>query len=856
MELDLSQFLLFLNLKKTTLTMKKILTFLVLLGLIGCKPNKSNLSEGETETKINGIIDKMTLEEKIEMIGGFEEFDIHPLKRLGIPAVRMADGPCGVRNYGPSTAYPAPLNTAASWDTLIASEVGKSIAIEAKDKNVQIMLAPAMNIYRAAMCGRNFEYLGEDPYLAGQIASAYIRGMQNEGVMATAKHYAANNQEFDRHHTSSDMDERTLHEIYLPAFKASVEEGHVACIMTSYNPINVVHASENSYIINDILKGKWGFKGFVMSDWGSTYRGVAAANGGLDLEMPSGSFMSKDTLIPAVKDGRLKETVINDKIRRILRMCYRFNLMDTTFLAQQQKVMGKAAADSVIREEWSKTALEAARGGIVLLKNTSGLLPLDIQKIKNVAVLGPIGQEAITGGGGSSLVAPYKSVSVLQGIKDIAAGKQVNVEFAMGPFDKFTKEFYDQTTFEAEGLKGEYFGNEKLEGAPKTTRLDKKINFDWTNQNVPQGFASTNFSARWTGKFKASSTGDYQVAVSGDDGYRLIFDKKQIINQWNYQAEHTESAVVQLQKDKTYDVTLEYFQGGGQGSIRLGIGMLKQDAWTKAIDLAKKSDVAVICVGFNPSLEGEGSDRAYGLPEKQINFIRDIAAVNKKTIVILNAGGNASIADWIDKAGALLHVWYPGQMGGQAIAEILFGKVNPSGKLPFSIEKRWEDSPVFNSYYDADKDKKVTYSEGIFLGYRHFDTHHVEPLFPFGFGLSYASFDYSNLQVDHKEFTADKDVTVSVDVKNTGAVAGKEVTELYVKDVQSALPRPEKELKAFSKVMLSPGETKTVIMKLNKNAFSYYDPSKHDWVAEPGSFELWVGSSSRDIRLKETIVLK
>ena len=407
--------------------LKPTIFFLSLISLWGCSPRQQGkLSEQQVEAKIDNIIGQMTLDEKIDMIGGYKGFDIKPLARLGLPDVRMADGPCGVRNYGRSTAYPSPVNTAASWDTLMSSRIGDAIAREAKAKNVQIMLAPGMCIYRAPMCGRNFEYLGEDPFLAGQIASAYIKGMQAEGVMATAKHYAANNQEFDRNHVSSDMDERTLHEIYLPAFKACVEQGNVACFMTSYNLVNGTYSSHSDYLVNQILKHDWGFKGIAMSDWGAVHNGVAAAKAGLDLEMPSGEHMCKDTLLPLIKNGSVPEEVINDKIRRMLRMYYRFNLMDTASLHRKYDI-DKAALAGV--------ALDAARGGIVLLKNANNTLPLDLQKVKSIAVLGPNAETAITGGGGSSLVLPYQSVSVLEAIKKMA-GDKVNVSYTISPFHR------------------------------------------------------------------------------------------------------------------------------------------------------------------------------------------------------------------------------------------------------------------------------------------------------------------------------------------------------------------------------------------------------------------------------------
>ncbi len=824
----------------------KVFFFVSLLFVTGCQVSTSNrkMTSKQVEANINGIIGKMTLDQKIDMIGGFKDFNIRAYPDLGLPEVRMSDGPGGVRNYEPSTAYPAAINTAASWDTAVASAVGAGIGEEAASKDVQIMLGPAMNIYRAPMCGRNFEYLGEDPYLAGQMAASFITGMQNQGVMATAKHYDANNQEYDRHKVSSDMDQRTLHEIYLPAFRASVEQGHAACVMTSYNLVNGVHASQNDYLINQVLKKDWGFDGIVMSDWASVYDGVAAAKAGLDLEMPSAVHMCRDTLMPAIKDGKLAESVIDDKVRRIIRMYYRFGLMDST----------SRKAPDFNRDSTAETALNAARGGIVLLKNENSILPLDKKGIKTVAVMGPNADPAVTGGGGSSFVRPYSSVSVLQGIRDLA-GNNVKVTYSRGPFEEtYSPEFFNQNWFGANGLKGEFFSNANLSGKPAFVRKDSLVNFRFDRNGLPSGIPEESFSARWTGNFKPATSGNYTVVLSGDDGIRLYVNGKLVIDRWHYDRGF-ETATIPMQAGKSYPVRLEYYQSGGNAFIRMGISMSKGDPLKQALETAKNSDVAVVCVGFNQRTEGEGQDRPYALPSAQEDFIKKVSEVNKNTIVVVNAGGNVAINDWIGEVKGLLYAWYPGEMGGQAVAEILFGEVNPSGKLPISIEKRWEDAPAYKSYYDENHDGHVEYSEGIFAGYRHYDKENIDPLFPFGFGLSYTSFEYSNIKVDHETFKADDGVTVSFDVKNTGKVKGKEVAELYVSDPVSSLPRPVKELKAFTKVELLPGQTKTVSIKLDKAAFSYYNPSKPGWIAEPGEFDLLVGSSSRDIRLTQKIIM-
>jgi len=820
----------------------RILTaVLILSSIMFAQKNIKNNSA--VEKKIDSIINQMTLLEKAEMIGGYQEFDIRPLKRLGIPLIRMADGPAGVRNYGQSTAYPSTILITASFDPDMMKKVGASVGKEAKAKDVQIMLAPAMNIYRAPMCGRNFEYLGEDPYLAGKIAAAYIQGVQSEGVMATAKHFAANNQEFSRHKVNSEVDERTLNEIYFPAFKASVQEGKVASIMNSYNPVNGVHASENDYLLNQVLKKDWGFNGFVMSDWGSTYNGINAANNGLDLEMPSGKFMSPDVITAAVKEGKIKEEVINDKIRRMLRMYFRFGFMDSTKIHQKYTVDLEAA---------NQTALEAARGGIVLLKNENNTLPFSLQKIKSVAVIGPNGDPTPPGGGGSGYVTPVKAVSYYEAIKQMPG---VTAKFAPGILKSISRAFYKNSFFLGDGAKGEFFKNKELKGEPVFSRNFKSVNLNFARP-ITEGFESQNFSARWTGKIKADINSKFRFAVAGDDGYRLFIDGELAIDKWNDQAETTTIIEKNLIAGKEYDIKLEYYQGTGSAVIRFGYSPITDEPAAEALKLAKQVDAVVLCLGFNNETESEGFDRPFSLPKEQIELLKKVIEANKNTVVVLNAGGNTGIAEWLDNAPALIHSWYPGQSGAIALAEILFGKTNPSGKLPVTFEKKWEDSPVYNSYFDDDNDLKVTYKEGIFMGYRGYDKNNIEPLFPFGYGLSYTAFEYSNIKLSSDKISQSQKLTITVDIKNTGKVEGKEVVQLYIKDKESSLPRPEKELKGFAKVSLKPGETKKVRITIGKDELSFYDSSKHLWVAEPGDFEALVGSSSRDIKLKKTFTLK
>ncbi|MGD0337585.1 MAG: glycoside hydrolase family 3 C-terminal domain-containing protein [Bacteroidota bacterium] len=834
--------------------MKNTISFLIMTMLIAISAASSQQSS--SNNRIEDIISKMTLEEKIDFIGGFEDFNIRAVPRLGVPQTRMADGPVGVRNYGPATAFPATITLVASWDTALASRFGNAIGKEARAKNVHIMLCPAMNIHRAPMCGRNFEYLGEDPFLAGKIAAMYIKGMQQEGVMATAKHFMANNQEYDRNNVSSDMDERTMREIYLPAFHASVTEGHIAAIMTSYNLINGVHASQHDYLLNKILKDEWKFDGIVMSDWGSTYDGVASANAGLDLEMPSGKFMCRDMLIPAIKDGRVPEKTIDDKIRRILRQYERFG-----FLENPDNSKGYLLDSASVR----KTAIDAARGGIVLLKNDGNILPLNTSKIKTIALIGPNADPAVTGGGGSSLIYPRNSVSFYEAMQQVA-GNNLKIKCVSGIYedDLMPDEFFNRTDFytyvdgkKTAGMKGEFYSKRWPEGTPDYQQTFPKINQVF-NDSMP-GISRRRFAAQFSGHLKVDQGGIYHLVVSTQNGFRLMINDQLVLESWGSIRETAHSAMVKLEGGNENTVVLEYVQWDDHGVLRMGYEAPavceQQEALTlqKAVRLAVESDLTILCVGFNHEIEREGIDRSFSLPGEQEKLIHEIMKTGKDFIVVLNAGGNVDMNGWLSNAKALVHAWYPGGEGNIALAEILLGITNPSGKLPVSFEKRWEDNATYKSYYDEDGDKHVKYTEGVFLGYRHFDKDNIEPQFPFGFGLSYTTFEYSNIIVNKDRFSPSEPVEVQLTVKNTGKVDGAEVVQLYVGDPVSSLPRPVKELKAFAKIALKAGESKEVQFTLHADAFQYFNPEKLKWVIEPGDFTILAGSSSRDIRLKKTI---
>ena len=800
-------------------------------------------SSTEVERRVEALLGKMTLEEKITLIGGINDFYTRAIPRLGLPALRMSDGPMGVHDYGETTAYPAGIALAASWDTDLARRVGISMGHDARARGVHFILAPGMNIYRAPMNGRNFEYFGEDPYLASRMAVPLIEGIQSQGVIATAKHFIANNMEYGRMDHSSDVDERTLREIYLPAFEASVKEAKVGALMDAYNLVNGTHMTQNGFLNNTIAKKEWGFDGILMSDWEATHDGVAAANNGLDLEMPSPAFMNAKTLLPAIQRGEVTIATIDDKVRRILRKAIEFGFYD------REQVDVTIPSYS---QEGREIALEEARSGIVLLKNENSLLPLDRKRFKTIAVLGPDAYPAVPGGGGSSQTKPFSSVSYLEGISDYL-GKDVRVLYkAETPA---LDEIVAHTLFQSSvggprGLKGEYFDNEQLLGEPALNRTDERIDFHWGAGSYRDDGPVDHFSVRWSGYFVPDAEDDFKFYVSADDGIRLYLDEALVIDDWKTHGETLDTYAAHLGVGKSHKIRLEYFESTGTATARFGIAAMTQPIGEATKALAARVDAVILCMGFEPNTESEGSDRTFRLPGGQDAFIEQVASVNKNVIVVLTAGGNVDMTRWIEKVPALLHAWYPGQEGGTALAQVLFGEHSPSGKLPASFERRWEDNPTFKSYYPQKGDKHVEYTEGVFVGYRHFDRSPIKPLFPFGYGLSYTHFEYSDLKIAPEPPGAKELVRVSFQIKNAGSREGAEVAELYVGDSHASVPRPAKELKGFAKVSLKPGETKHVTLSLDRRAFSFFDITKHDWRAEPGDFAILVGSSSADIRLQ------
>lgn len=821
------------------------------------------------EKRVDAMISKLTLQQKLELIGGEDNMFIRAEPAAGFPQLKMSDGPMGVRTWGPDTAYAGGIGLAATWDPALAREMGVSIGDDARARGVNFLLGPGVDIYRAPMNGRNFEYFGEDPFLAAHTAVAYIEGVQSQGVIATVKHYALNNEEYDRHNVSSDADERTMREIYLPAFEAAVKVAHVGAVMNSYNLVNGVHATQNKHLNIDILRKEWGFNGILMSDWDATYSAVGAANGGLDLEMPSGKFMNPQNLTPAIKNGQVSEATIDEKVRRIFRTAIRFGFLDrdqTDLNIPDYSQLGR------------KVALQEALEGLTLLKNEGHVLPLDASQIHTIAVFGPDAWPAVPGGGGSSHVDPYEASSIMTGISDYL-GNRAKVLYARGlptlyegdgspsGDDIFLNTEFVEPSGKApnpwwasKAVKVETFDNPNFSGAPAQVTYAPRIATFKSEEWTPS--AQHKKSIRYTAEFMPKTTGSYMVlaGAGGSDAYTVLIDGKKVLEQPHREGQAPQFADVQMTAGQAAKVEVDYLPDASYPRMGLGIRATDKLVSPEVAKLASKADVAVVVVGFDPSTESEGFDRSYTLPWGQDELIQAVAAANRKTIVLLTAGGGVATQKWINDVPVFMHNYYPGEEGGKAIAEVLFGKRSPEGHLPFSFAKSWEQDPTHNSYYAAPvaegQTPQIHYTEGVFLGYRYYTSKHVEPLYPFGFGLSYTTFQFSNLKVSPETASPDGPITVSFDVTNTGQREGADVAQLYVGDPSAKVERPVKELKGYEKVRLEPGKMQHVTLTLHRRALAYWDTNADNWRVDPGKFVVYVGDSSENTPLTQNFEVK
>lgn len=807
----------------------------------------TGLSPAQIEAKANALLAKMTLREKIHLLAGNGSMCTRRVKKLGIPRLNMSDASIGVRVYGPSTAYPASVCLAATWNPALAMREGKSLGSDARARGVNIILGPGMNIMRAPQAGRNFEFLGEDPYLTGKIAVPWIIGLQSMGVAACAKHYTAYEQETHRMTINAAVSRRALQEIYLPPFRAAVLQAHVWSIMAAYNRVNDYYPTASHYLLTDVLRNRWGFKGVLMSDWGATHatRGPMAA--GLDLEMPNNQYYSYKTIDPYIKNGDITVHEINVHVRRLLRMMLAMGF--TKKRVEDQKI-------PLNNPHSAATAFKVASEGIVLLKNKGGILPLHRSAIKTIAVIGPMATPAIWCGGGSayapSIINP---VSMLAAVRHVAGP---NVRVIRIPFNSKLARFWGTGTFKTPngkpGLKGEYFNNSRLAGKPVMTRTDLRIGFNW-GQFYPVETPNRHFSVRWTGTITPRASGTYLFEASATDPCRVILNGHCVIRigRWN-------NAMVQkliglhLLAGKTYRLEVEYF--GSHWNAEMEFGFLPQaDHLLTAAEkkIIRHASVVIACMGYGPNVEHEGIDHTFHLWAPQDQVLREAAGLNPHTIVVLNSGAPIATAPWIHRIAGFVDAWYPGENGNLAVADILFGSIDPSGHLPDTFARHWRDEPAYGHF--PGHAGQVIFNEGIYVGYRWFDAHHIAPLYPFGYGLSYTSFAFGKLKVTTVRGGKHLLLHLAIPITNTGQMAGASVAQVYIRPLVDRAHRCFQTLKAFARVSLKPGETKIAHMHLKWRDFAYFNSEHNAWQVPPGKYQIAIGDSSRHILAAQNITI-
>lgn len=803
------------------------------------------------EATLQAILDDATLEEQVSLLAGATDWTTVAIPRIGVPSIKVSDGPNGARGGGSlqgetkGACFPCGIALSSSWDRSLSYEIGTALAAETKTKGARVLLGPTVNIHRSTLNGRNFETYSEDPYLTAEIAVPYIKGLQDHGVAGTIKHFAGNESEFQRTSISSEIDERTLREIYLPPFEAAVKRANVWAVMSAYNKVNGTFASENCHLLTEILKEEWGFDGIVMSDWFGSHTTAETVIGGLDLEMPGPTRDRGEKLVQAVREGRVPAEAVRKAALRMLRIIARVGAFEDPIIPEQ-KAVDLPADRALIRKAGAK--------GTVLLKN-DGLLPLDANNGLKVAIIGPNAKTAQIMGGGSAQLDAHYRISPYEGIV-AALGGEDKISYALGCTNQrvqptikqpFVAEFFSSLDLSGEVIhRAEAAESEFIWWGPITDQVDRQ-----------------HFSLRAKTTLTADVTGNYLFGLISVGPARVLVNGQQLITTWDdwkqgghyfEQGNDEVSAEITLEAGKTYEVVAEYKTAPemffGFPAIRVGCSIPVGDAdIEEAVRVATGADVAILCVGGNGEWDTEGQDRPnLDLPGRQDELIARVVAANPRTVVVLQTGAPV-LMPWIESVPAVLESWYPGQEAGNSIADVLFGKVAPGGRLPQTFPTRLEDDPTRGNYPGADG--KVTYGEGVFVGYRHYDTKQIAPLFPFGHGLTYTTFEYG--QVSLSAVGTDQSVTAQVDITNTGARPGEEVVQFYVADAKSSLPRPSKELKGFEKVELLPGETKTVTVTFDARSWAFYDDSKSRWIVEPGTFQILVGASSRDIRSRTTL---
>ena len=787
--------------------------------------------------RVEQLLGQMTLEEKVGLVAGVDFWHNPGVPRLGIPALKVTDGPSGARGEqwtgGPSSAcFPCGTALAATWDVELVHEVGVELGEEARNKGAHVLLAPTVNIHRTPLAGRTFECYSEDPYLAARMAVAYISGVQSRRVGASVKHFVCNDSEFERMTISSDVGERALREIYLPPFEAATVEAGSWTVMAAYNRLNGTYCAEHSHLLTAILRDDWGWDGAVMSDWFGTQSTVASANAGLDLEMPGPPVHMGERLLAAIRDGEVEEKTLDDKVRRLL------GLLERAGAFERPEPVGESFVDAPERRAVIR---RAAAAGIVVLRNERAALPLDAGALARVAVIGPNANVAHMQGGGSAAVFPVHAVTPLDGLRARLPDATV-VHEPSCVTTRGTPLLDTRTVWTIE-----YFASTDGSGAPVHKTVHRRSAFRWTGAPVPE-LATGTWSARITADYVPERSGEHTLKLRGGGRALLFVDDELVLDGTEAFSVRVRHAMVEATPHRLRLELGPPPDGGIFHGAEIRIAPpVPDDLLDRAVAAAAGADVAIVVVGMDDEWETEGRDRPdLSLPGAQAELIERVAAVNERTVVVVNTGAPVDMG-WADRVAAIVQLWYPGQEGGDALADVLFGDVNPSGRLPLTFPVRLEDTPAYLN--DPGESGHVLYGEGIFVGYRFYDARRIAPRFAFGHGLSYTTFAYADLAVDGGDTVA-----VRVDITNTGDRVGAEVVQLYVRDVEASVRRPEKELKRFAKVIVEPGATERVHFTLDDRALAFWDEAAADWRVEPGAFELLVGPSSVDIRARALYV--
>ncbi|MFW5802449.1 MAG: beta-glucosidase H [Verrucomicrobiota bacterium] len=821
---------------------------------------------------VESLIIQLTLAEKVTLCHAAKKFSVAGVERAGIPELTMSDGPHGVRfevsedSWYPvntdedyATYQPTGTALAATWSRVCARRFGEVLGAEARDRGKDIILGPGINIIRSPLCGRNFEYFSEDPHHTAEMAVPVVQGIQSQDTAACVKHYALNSQEWNRHGVDARPDERTLREIYLPGFEAAVRRGGALSVMGAYNCFRGQHCCENDTLLNQILKGEWQFEGAVISDWNGTYDTYEAARYGLDIEMgtwgPYENYYLADPFLTALQAGEIEEAVVDDKVRRIL------HLMNEAGMFREDRKSGARNT-----REHQHTARAVAEEAIVLLKNENALLPLYRDRVRRLLVVGENAVRKHHAGGNSSAVKALYEVSPLEGLR-AHAGETMQIEFVQGYPDQgatgqpIPTEWLDvaDTGAGARGWTVEFYDNRTFDGEPVEVRTSATAEIDWENE-LPDALDCHTFSCRFRAIFTATEDGPWTFCLSGTPHAVLVIDDEPVVLQWEDGSPSQATKQLSLEKGRRYalEVKISPHKNASPRPMRLGVERGEISSMTtqleaELLDKARTADAVLFFGGLNHLYDLEGCDRQdMQLHDGQNDLIAKLVEANPRTVVTLISGSPVEMP-WADDVPAIIKMWYAGMEGGNAIARILFGDVNPSGKLPFTLPARLADSPAH--FLEDYQGEVCNYREGVFVGYRWFDARRLEPLFPFGHGQSYTSFEYTNLTVLPQTNDGDSRAQVAVTVRNTGKRQGKEVVQLYVSDPECSVPRPPRELKGFLKIDLAPEQEQIVEFELSQRDLSFFHPVTRAWTCEPGKFTVEVGASSRDIRLRQTVNL-